>query len=190
MTWAEYVELSARTANSELDWHEQGQNWALGLIGEAGEVTDLVKKHLFHKHEMDTEKLSKEIGDVCWYIAALVRRLRTKLNKSPLRFKTVRESLYLDDQFFWYEASLKVCKIRRYMLAQNCVEMARHIGTLCYEKQEAIYALVNVLHCLISIANTFNLSMEDILQQNIDKLKARYPEGFSSADSINRTEAK
>lgn len=35
-------------------------------------------------------------------------------------------------------------------------------------------------------ANDWNL--EDIMQMNIDKLKARYPEGFSEDKSLNRKE--
>lgn len=44
---------------------------AMGLSGEAGEVTDLLKKVLFHKHKLDPDKLKKELGDVLWYLAFL-----------------------------------------------------------------------------------------------------------------------
>lgn len=43
----------------------------LGLTGEAGEVTDIVKKTIFHEKELDEEHLKKEIGDVMWYIHLL-----------------------------------------------------------------------------------------------------------------------
>ena len=45
---------------------------ALGLCGEAGEVAEMIKKHVFHGHPMTAEKiihLRKELGDVQWYIA-------------------------------------------------------------------------------------------------------------------------
>ncbi len=44
---------------------------ALGLAGESGEVIELVKKHLFHGHALDRERLKKELGDVLWYLAAI-----------------------------------------------------------------------------------------------------------------------
>jgi NTP pyrophosphatase (non-canonical NTP hydrolase) len=44
---------------------------ALGLAGETGEVCDIIKKHLFHDHELDQPKLEKELGDVLWYLAVL-----------------------------------------------------------------------------------------------------------------------
>jgi NTP pyrophosphatase (non-canonical NTP hydrolase) len=44
---------------------------ALGLTGEAGEVADLIKKHVFHDQPLDEEKLIKELGDVRWYLEYL-----------------------------------------------------------------------------------------------------------------------
>lgn len=45
--------------------------YALGIAGEAGEVADLVKKHIGHGHPLDVEKLKRELGDVLWYVAGL-----------------------------------------------------------------------------------------------------------------------
>lgn len=42
---------------------------ALGLNGEAGEVADLVKKHIYHGREMNYHELLLELGDVLWYLA-------------------------------------------------------------------------------------------------------------------------
>lgn len=44
---------------------------ATGLIGEAGEVADYIKKGVFHQHGVSAEKLADELGDVLWYIASL-----------------------------------------------------------------------------------------------------------------------
>ena len=83
-------------------------NGVMGLCGEAGEAIDIVKKWLAQGHELDKEKLAKELGDVAWYLA------------------------------------------------------------------ETAYAL--------------DIPLDEILQGNIDKLKKRYPEGFRTEDSLNRTE--
>ena len=83
-------------------------NGALGLTGEAGEVADMVKKHIFHGHDLTTEELVKELGDVCWYLALM--------------------------------------------------------------------------------CNAIGVNLEDVMALNIEKLKKRYPDGFSETASINRSE--
>jgi NTP pyrophosphatase (non-canonical NTP hydrolase) len=40
----------------------------LGIGGEAGEVADMLKKHIGHGHDLEVDKLGKELGDVLWYI--------------------------------------------------------------------------------------------------------------------------
>jgi NTP pyrophosphatase (non-canonical NTP hydrolase) len=41
---------------------------------------------------------------------------------------------------------------------------------------------------LAEAATALDLSLDDILQANIEKLKKRYPQGFDTARSQNRTE--
>lgn len=106
MTINEYQEFAMRTLNPELDKKDVLINGVMGLCGESGEAIDLVKKHLAQGHELDTEHLAKELGDIAWYLA----------------------------------------------------ETAAAIG----------------------------YSLEDILEMNIEKLKKRYPQGFSKDKSLNR----
>ena len=108
MTINEYQKLAMVTLNPDLDKKDVLINGVMGLCGESGEVIDIVKKHLAQGHELDKEKLAKELGDVAWYLA----------------------------------------------------ETATAIG----------------------------YDLEDIFQMNIDKLKKRYPEGFSVEKSVNRNE--
>ena len=56
---------------------------ALGLTGEAGEVSEKVKKLLRDKNGIVDEEfinnIEKELGDVMWYIAALCSDLNLKM---------------------------------------------------------------------------------------------------------------
>lgn len=68
----DYQEKAMRFLNPEV--RERGieemlNNAALGLAGEAGEIADLIKKHHYQGHPLDTMKLKDELGDLCWYVA-------------------------------------------------------------------------------------------------------------------------
>lgn len=45
-------------------------NWAIGLAGEAGEFADLIKKKVFHGHDVSQEEIESELGDITWYTSA------------------------------------------------------------------------------------------------------------------------
>ena len=55
--------------------------YALGLAGEAGEVADLINKHLGHGLDLDLEKVREELGDVLWYVAGLAQVLGLTLSE-------------------------------------------------------------------------------------------------------------
>lgn len=49
--------------------------------------------------------------------------------------------------------------------------------------------LGDVLWYVAVMANHVGWTLADLAQMNVDKLRARYPDGFSAAASINRTAA-
>ena len=106
MTINEYQQAALRTANKSLTPIEQLTNGLMGLNGEAGEAIDILKKHLFQGHELDSEHMAKELGDVAWYLAVS--------------------------------------------------------------------------------ANAIGYDLETVMQMNVDKLKARYPDGFDAEHSLHR----
>lgn len=68
MTGNKYQQLALRTS-SHGSSGDMVLNGVMGLNGEAGECIDIVKKHLFQGHPLDTDKLLDELGDVLWYVA-------------------------------------------------------------------------------------------------------------------------
>ena len=85
-TFGDYQKLSRGTAK----YPDSGDNFVyptLGLVSEAGEVSDKIKKlsrdHGVHKpSELDPEQrqeLLKEVGDVLWYAACLATELKADL---------------------------------------------------------------------------------------------------------------
>ena len=108
MDWEQYQRQAMRTRSDTngMGERERLTLGALGLSGEAGEVTDHIKKIVFQGHDVDRAALTKEIGDVLWYVAYLL--------------------------------------------------------------------------------DTLDIPMDDVLEANIAKLRARYPDGFSEERSRTR----
>lgn len=90
----QYQIRAMRTKRSDQTPDQTLLNAVLGLNGEAGEVADLLKKHLHHAHPLDTDKLCDELGDVLWYVAqaadalgiSLADIMQTNLDKLQRRY--------------------------------------------------------------------------------------------------------
>lgn len=56
-------------------------NGLLGLSGETGEFTDMIKKWIFHEANLDVEHAKKELGDVMWYVAMICHSMNWDLDE-------------------------------------------------------------------------------------------------------------
>ena len=50
---------------------------SMGLVTEAGEFQDMLKKHVFYGKALDKVNLKEEIGDLLWYCAIALEALDT-----------------------------------------------------------------------------------------------------------------
>ena len=66
-----YQEMAQRTARTDMFFRDRLAVAALGLVGEAAEVSERVKKHLGHGHDLDALAVLEELGDVLWYVAEM-----------------------------------------------------------------------------------------------------------------------
>jgi NTP pyrophosphatase (non-canonical NTP hydrolase) len=81
MNFNEYQKLAVATKkqwdNNQLELADCG----LGLTGEAGEVAEVLKKHIMGSRELDLENIKKELGDVLWYAASLCDSLNISMQE-------------------------------------------------------------------------------------------------------------
>lgn len=80
MTINKYQELAMTTLNPELTKKDVLINSVMGLCGESGEAIDIVKKWMAQGHELDKEHLTKELGDIAWYLAEAATALEFPLD--------------------------------------------------------------------------------------------------------------
>ncbi len=71
----EYQKLAGET-----DLEHPLNYYFLGLTEEAGEVAGLRKRYLRNEGNTDYDKMTKELGDVMWYVARLAYRYNLKLD--------------------------------------------------------------------------------------------------------------
>jgi len=85
MTFDEYQKRALTTAISNPDPLMDKTIWVMGVAGEAGEILEKWKKIVAYKDgkitDEDLRELSKELGDVIWYIAVLADRLGIPLGE-------------------------------------------------------------------------------------------------------------
>ena len=69
LTFNYYQRLAQRTANpaDPIRLATAG----LGVAGEAGELVNIIKKHVSHGHALDLDHVKEEAGDVLWYLAEI-----------------------------------------------------------------------------------------------------------------------
>ena len=161
MDLAEFQTLAARTAPTDLSGEDMHENCAMGLVGEFGELVDLLKKRKFHGHDKLHDKLRDEFGDVLWYAATSATVMGIEL--------VCAEFHDLDDP---------------YAVAVTVALFARR---LAYGGGSAAH-LAQVVAGIAEMINAADMTLDEVLTRNVEKLRERYPDGFSTESSIERVD--
>lgn len=162
MDLVKYQQLALRTM-SPMPRGDALEMCILGMIGELGEVADLIKKARFHGHEMDRTLLVKELGDLLWYLVVFCDQVGLELYPNLQAEKGERTTTQLI-QAFSYDVSLLKTDWR---YSSRTIYLFRFFGQL---------------------AGCHGISINEIMTANIAKLQKRYPNGFSHEASRNRKE--
>jgi MazG nucleotide pyrophosphohydrolase domain len=164
MTPAEYLIEVARTMSP----HCTKTTLGLGLLGEAGEVCDLVKKAFERDQPMDPDKLIHELGDVLWYVAArsLDRAYDTK-DPDPDFAALVRAG------------SVASAQRRALSLADLVVDLAGTAYCTVYARADPYDDLV--IGRIVALCERISppATLEEVMAANVAKLRVRYPDGFA-----------
>ena len=168
MTLGKYALLAQRTSRKE-PGIDHMTNGVLGLIGEAGEVVETVKKWKFqseHDMPMPVCKLIEELGDVMWYVVEFCMAINIDVADLPVK-----------DPFRQYDT-----------IEKASVSLMNNIMLAVLDGYDAdVKDIILVIANISGILEDFcNVSLSDAMNLNINKLMKRYPEGFDAERSQNR----
>ena len=177
-----YQALAMRTSNYD---HDRLMNGCLGLIGESGEVVDVVKKWCFQSGQFDTpnfprERLIEECGDVLWYCAETKTGMKASMGDGLLI-----EPPLLDPYNFFKNTDIQVAAG---LLASTAIKPFIFMTS----KQEGHIAKMDRFICdIIRFVGAFldyycQSSLHEAMKKNIEKLVIRYPNGFDPERSLHR----
>jgi NTP pyrophosphatase (non-canonical NTP hydrolase) len=176
-TIPEYQGLAARTCPNLPGEHENERHMNLGVVTEIGEVLDIFKKNLAYKKPIDIVNLGEELADIAWYI----------VNKC--RFHEVA----LDDDFDVVKAEVKELLDSKMFIEDGLsrelkTEALMHplLQTYSGPTNSIFSAPIVQLGFLANIAEWYELDFFQLLTNNIDKLKVRYPEKFTEEAALDR----
>lgn len=72
---------------------------AMGLCGESGETSEIIKKFVYHDHPIVCEHLARELGDVLWYVSYIAHLFGYPLGKIMAMNQEKLAKRYPDGKF-------------------------------------------------------------------------------------------
>lgn len=174
MTYQEYQTAASRTCVILFTHKGNARHMKMGVMSEIGELIDAYKKELAYGKTLDLINIAEEWADVSWYLANEASRLEIDLKeeiidneivqhiKDQIKDQDIEDILY---DFGFNFKDLQVVNI------EDSVNNDIQDGFLMWNWIGE---------------NLLNIDTNKALENNIAKLKARYPEKFESELALNR----
>jgi hypothetical protein len=183
----QYVKDATRTESIINKSLNSGVNYRImhaniGILTEVGEILDSVKKSIFYGKEYDFVNLQEEVGDIMWYLAIFCDEsgidLQQKFNLAYEKYQPIFKAI---DPLQIIAPALRLNHLAN-SFAQESVGF-------CYDEEIHNDFEIFVSQLIEPISDIVCLSgsnIYDVAEQNIRKLKKRFPEKFTSERALNR----
>lgn len=163
-----YFHEVRRTAKAQhIDPSHEKFHWLLGMVGELHELHDAIYEN--------KNKVIDEAGDVLWYMANFCHAYFLDFNEIVKRANLFGlEYPYMDNT--------KGIMVALYNDVSQLAELAKKRAFYTHktiEDEQFISLLVDVGIELYAILEDYEVTLEQAMQANIDKLAVRYPDKFN-----------
>lgn len=171
MTIKDYQNQSKRSMKRSSSRNLDTLHMIIGMFSEYNEVQAAIEKN-------DLVNMQEEIIDVMWYLSNYCTLNKIDLN---IAYNDVKKQNVI---------ILSTNHINKLFCHNMSLLQDYHKKCIFYKKPSnhiIIYELVlKILSNLLSYINCYNLDLEKGLENNINKLKVRYPSKFKNSNALSR----
>lgn len=181
MNWNEYLPLAEKTLSTQFNCEEEIYQKILhavmGSLTEIEEILDNYSDGVLITDPNRQGSIAEESADIFWYISIPFRELN--ISKTDLEYTSIENidtSKPFNTLISFTKTSLKFLDLLKKKIYYN-----KDI-----DKKEMVDISSKMYLLLSKFCDHYNTNIDDILDKNIAKLKARYGDKFSSERAINR----
>lgn len=170
MKISEYQALAMRTCS--IPYEKKFDKLVHGVCGLMSEIYEFQEALKYTGEILETHAI-KELGDMCWMIAEICDTIAPdEFERLVSAFHSTKVNINMNDVNF---AKVKLCEIiqKKYQ--------GHEVNNLI-----VAYNMKIILDYILGYCDIFVIKLENVLEININKLKARYPEGFNADQSLHR----
>ena len=179
MNWEEYLYLSEKTLSNEFHCEEEFYQRILhAIIGSLTEVEELLDNYTNDELNTDVNKqgsVAEESADIFWYLSILYRELDIKNHNYDIKDGSKLNSPF-NTLIEFTKLSLKFLDLLKKKIYYN-----KEIN-----KEIMVDYTIKLYSILVYYCYLHKVDISTILEKNIQKLKARYGEKFTSDKANNR----
>lgn len=172
MEFKQFKEECKRTCASLGSRESDLSHMIMGMVSEIVELDDALKIR-------DTVNVGEEVADIYWYLMNYISFRNLDINLEQTEISKYR----FDSWRLVIKLSIEISKLSD--LTKKYIAYGRPIDEL--EEQELILEIDSYLQAILLRKG---LDLGNILQNNIDKLKIRFPEKFNENEANNRNLTK
>ena len=187
MDMTDYIIDSSRTAIYPYKGTMGGLTYVLlGLGGEAGEVSEIIKKMMRDDNPVDVPRLKSEIGDMLWYWSQIMietsgkfepefdadklqEEVYTSLNVPVPEFNTPQ---WIQNQTTFFK-HFYICYGQMNKAAMK-VDSQEDYTKACQEIAQLNVEVIKIIGCFLT---NIGVKVSEAMQGNLDKLSARMAAG-------------
>ncbi len=177
-SFEEYTNLANRTLADLGSKEKNLMHMELGFKTELGELLDVFKKNLAYGKEIDWVNVGEEIADYCWYSVGYLFFMFQSENSLPKK------------EYFNYieERTKDAVAVAKKQLIKDKIEVRDPsvASAIIFNISDKLDGTLEDIAYLAGFCVFADLDFWQLLTNNIEKLKVRFPEKFTEENAINR----